>query len=166
MGTEVWAQIKGYEGLYWISNFGRVMRKKKILSNAVANGYYFVHLCKDGFVAKKYVHRLVAEAFVPNLDKKPEVNHIDGNKKNNNTDNLEWCTQQENVKHAYTILRRSLSGSCKKKIKTVCVDEQNRTKVFESINEASRQIGISLSKVYWAIKTKKRINGFLIETKE
>ena len=105
---EIWKDISGYEGLYQISNFGRVKslnynhtKKEKVLceKNHKSN-YVTVMLCKNGENKNKSIHILVASAFIPNPNNYPCVNHIDGNKKNNNVDNLEWCTHKQNVEHA------------------------------------------------------------------
>lgn len=102
---EEWKDIKGYEGLYQISNRGRVKslgnnktRKEKILSLKPGNnGYIRVYLCRKREKTKPFlVHRLVAQAFLPNPDNLPVVNHKDENKLNNNVENLEWCTYQYN----------------------------------------------------------------------
>lgn len=102
---EVWKDIKGYEGSYKVSNLGRIQSNKnnrpKILKFGYnAKGYDLVHLCKHGEKKSFKVHRLVLIAFDCNLDNKPQVNHIDGNKNNNNLFNLEWCTNKENIEHA------------------------------------------------------------------
>lgn len=109
MCNEIWRDIEGYEGLYQVSNLGRVkslekqcgvqIQKEKILKpGLVKGGYYRVGLTKNGIRKSKLVHRLVAETFIPiNLT----VNHKDGNKSNNTVDNLEWTTQKENNIHAY-----------------------------------------------------------------
>lgn len=70
------------------------------MSPEIASGYYRVIFSKNGIITKHIVHRLVATAFMPNLENKPQVNHIDGNKLNNHILNLEWATSSENVRHA------------------------------------------------------------------
>lgn len=97
---EIWKDIKGYEGLYQVSNFGRVkslISKGKILFMSTRSGYFIVNLCKKCKRVSKQVHRLVADAFINNPLNKNIVNHIDFDRKNNNVENLEWCTQKENV---------------------------------------------------------------------
>ena len=114
---EVWKDIEGYEGLYQVSTCGNIkslakprkngngrsyIQKEKLLKQSfTSTGYKKVELYKDGKRKSFKVHRLVAIAFIPNPDNKPEVNHIDGNKINNNIDNLEWVTSSENSIHAY-----------------------------------------------------------------
>lgn len=116
--TEIWMDIKGFEGYYQVSSHGRVksfdrvVRRKHttslvrgvILKTPKNNGGYCnVKLYRSGdktFVSKK-VHRLVADAFVENPNGKNVVNHIDGQKDNNHYSNLEWCTQKENMHHAF-----------------------------------------------------------------
>lgn len=100
---EIWKDVCGYENYYQISNYGQVKRKDSnyILKNQrKPNGYLYVSLYANKISSKKYIHRLVAEAFLSNDLKLAQVNHIDGNKKNNIVTNLEWCTQQENLLHA------------------------------------------------------------------
>lgn len=90
---------------YSISNTGRIMNsrgREKVLNDHSKDGYLQVDLYNSGIRETKRVHRLVAEAFIPNPDHKPDVNHIDGNKRNNSADNLEWVTKSENMLHAYS----------------------------------------------------------------
>lgn len=111
---ETWKPIKGYEGLYEISNLGRVkslpkfycnnstLHKERFLKPQNKKGYYQVALLKNGKPKWISVHRLVAEAFI---EKPPylQINHKDGNKLNNRADNLEWCTGRENINHSIKI---------------------------------------------------------------
>lgn len=109
---EVWKDIEGYEGIYQVSNTGRVRsldrlnsigqnRKGKILKEKVhTNGYHFVTLYKNKTRREKLIHRIVAETFLENKGNKRVVNHIDGVKTNNNVSNLEWATHKENSVHA------------------------------------------------------------------
>lgn len=115
MKEEIWKDIEGYEGLYQVSNLGRVKRmrfinkntnieKERIKSQKIRkDGYLEVALYKNGKGKYIQVHRLVAKSFIPNPKKLPQVNHIDGNKQNNKMDNLEWCDCQENMQHSYKI---------------------------------------------------------------
>lgn len=114
--NEIWKDVVGYEGLYQVSNLGRIKSLdryveypnyiKRINGRIMSQqdnskGYLMVNLSLNGFTKKLYVHRLLAEAFIPNLANKVEVNHIDLNKKNNIISNLEWCTKKENMRHAH-----------------------------------------------------------------
>ena len=104
---EVWTPIKDYD--YEVSSFGRVRNKvtKRILSIFDKNrmGYYRVILFKEHKRKRFFIHRLVAEAFIENCENKKQVNHKDGNKQNNNIENLEWTTSSENQLHSYYVLK-------------------------------------------------------------
>ena len=97
---EIWKDVKGYESLYQVSNLGRIRSIKngiKIKKQYERpNGYMQVCLCQNGKITTYKTHRLVAEAFIPNINNLPEVNHKDENKINNCVDNLEWCTSSYN----------------------------------------------------------------------
>lgn len=118
---EIWKDIKGYEGLYQVSTFGRVKsfcRRKRascpeeyILRHAVNNrGYHQVMLYKNGSKKKFLVHRLVAQAFIENKNNFPHINHIDENIENNSVENLEWCTAKYNNCYGTGKFRRMLSS--------------------------------------------------------
>jgi hypothetical protein len=113
--TEIWKPVKGYEGLYKVSNMGRIKSVERYMKNHSklqlvpekikspqdnGHGYLWVQLCKNSKCSYRYVHRLVAEAFIPNPDNKPQVNHLDYNKQNNCVDNLEWVTAKENNEYS------------------------------------------------------------------
>ena len=104
MIKEIWKDKKDYEGHYQVSNFGRVKSikfgKERILKPVTnSSGYLLVELYKNNIKKKYSVHRLVAEAFIPNPYNLPQVNHKDENKLNNNVDNLEWCTNEYNINY-------------------------------------------------------------------
>lgn len=105
--TEIWKEINGYPN-YQISNFGNVksLKNNKILKFSLEQ-YKRCSLYKEGKRKTFRVHRLVANAFIPNPNNYKTVNHIDGNKYNNCVDNLEWCTLSYNIKHSYDMLGRA-----------------------------------------------------------
>lgn len=167
---EIWKDIKGYEGLYQVSNKARVKGLRRVRVNnygsysvvdetilklRISNGYYSVGLCKDGIQVQFYVHRLVADAFIPNPDNLPVVNHKDENKLNNliwvdddgtvdyEKSNLEWCTQEYNINYGTRNKRvgnRNING--KKSIKVLQYDlNGNFIKEWPSAMEIQRQLG-------------------------
>lgn len=118
---EVWKPVKDYEGYYEISNYGRVKRlaipisyggkflvtfKERILKNVRGNknGHLYVRISKNNIQKNKWVHRLVAQAFIPNPKNLPQVNHINNIKDDNRVENLEWVTLVENVLHSFKVL--------------------------------------------------------------
>jgi hypothetical protein len=145
--TETWKPINGFSG-YEISNLGRVKSYKhdringRLLSICVnRNGYAYVVL-RDSECKKNYktIHQLVAHAFISNLDNKPQVNHIDGNKRNNHVSNLEWVTAQENTLHACIIGLRTDDF----KEKSVAQLDMNGVtlRVFNSLKEAAEHLNL------------------------
>ena len=157
---EIWKDIHEYEGYYQVSNKGNVRsldryvvannkggtkllkgRSMKLTQTKGrdGHGYMAVNLRKNGTSKVKLVHILVAEAFLPNLDKLPTVNHIDGDKTNNNVNNLEWCSYRDNNIHAlYNKLRQPRGREVVQK------DENGEiVNIYKSVTEASRQTGIS-----------------------
>lgn len=156
INAEIWKYIPGWEGVYQISNMGRVKSFKqtsngKILSLVNRNGDYFSVVLQG--VGKKRqsarVHRLVAEAFIPNPDNLPEVNHIDGNKQNNRVENLEWCSRSRNVIHSIEMHPEQLLGmiSYNKSIRPRCVAQISKKsgevlEVFPTAIAAYNKTGI------------------------
>ena len=142
---EIWRDIKGYEGLYKISSYGRVYShyKKDCLKPGNNRGYLYVNLYKKGKNNTCKIHRLVAEAFILNPNNYEEVNHKDENKQNNRVENLEWCDRKYNANYG-TINKRisenhKLSGRYKgsknpKSHKVICI---TTNKKFNTIKEAS-----------------------------
>lgn len=137
---EIWKEIKNNKE-YFVSNYGNIRHNNKILKGWIQNtGYRTVALHE-----KKYsVHRLVAQAFIPNPEDKPQVNHIDGNKLNNKANNLEWVTSKENVKHAWD---NGLStGSYGNKNRSKAIMQMNKDgeiiNFFVDSIEASKKVNI------------------------
>ena len=143
--TEIWHDIEGYEGLYQISNKGRVKSlyngSERILKpRDNGRGYLRVNLRKENTSKYIRVHRLVARAFIPNPDNLPEINHRDENKKNNCVENLEWCDRVYNVNYgtrneriSRKILQYSKSGEF--------------IREWQSAAEVERELNISHSNI-------------------
>lgn len=174
--NEIWKDIQGYEGFYRVSNTGNVksverfikhplygerIAYSRILKSAKNNrGYLCVSLWKDGKGISKTIHRLVLNAFIPNINNEPEINHIDGNKENNILTNLEWSSISNNRKHAYSnkfklppnekkVIQKSINGEI--------------IHIFNSLCEAERITGISkgeISKVCSRYRNRKIAKGF------
>lgn len=163
--NEIWKDVEGYEGLYQISNLGRVKRilfknnviekpKDKILKTYNnGTGYRKLSLYKNNIQKQFLIHRLVAKAFLSNLSKLDQVNHIDGNKENNRIDNLEWVSQSKNIIHSYKTNLRVANSKNKfgsnnpKAIKVKMIDYTTNEiiKTFDSIIDAAHYIGKSKS---------------------
>lgn len=162
---EIWRDIKGFEGLYQISTFGRVkslpkytysrgypqLRKEKILKPGYTgkNRCYATVILNDGKGYK--VHRLVAEAFIPNPNNLPCVNHKDENPLNNRVDNLEWCTNQYNVKYS----AKPLSAKHKRKIGDA---NRGKKRTFEQRQALSRSVKCRYNDINERIKTSNAIS--------
>lgn len=146
---EVWKDIEGWSG-YMVSNLGRVksmprlhVKKEKVLKQGKnRNGYPMVGLSSPHKKSKSFaVHRLVAKSFVPNPNNKPTVNHIDGNKKNNKAENLEWCTYQENSRHAFDTGLNKGRMILEDKVDLVISDYVNSDTI--TCEELGRKYGVS-----------------------
>ena len=135
---ENWKAVNGYEGLYEVSDKGRVkgLKRNRILKNIVDSlGYVRVSLCKENKPKAHKIHRLVAEHFLKPSEYKV-VNHIDGNKENNSVENLEWCNASQNRKHAC-----DTGLAAKEEGRLIMCNETK--KVYKGVMSAARHIGIS-----------------------
>ncbi len=142
---EEWRDVVGYEGLYQVSNLGRIKglkdrwgnyREKILKLEITSQGYCRINLNKKGKGKKYMVHRLVAQAFIPNPNNLPQVNHINEIKNDNRVENLEWCTSEYNVNYGSRTERASKSNS--KKVKCITTGE-----IFDSINIIKEKYNIS-----------------------
>lgn len=105
--NEEWRPVQGYEGIYEVSDAGRIRNVSgRVLKPQLQNGYYYIGLAKDGKVKRYRLHRLVALSFVPNPGSLPLINHKDECKTNNRAENLEWCTASYNLKYGDIKKRR------------------------------------------------------------
>ena len=147
---EEWKWIDGYEGEYQVSTKGNIKSFKKYKEGAILkpkkdgkDRYLMICLSNNGSQKYYLIHRLVAQAFIQNPNNKEEVNHIDGNKKNNNVENLEWVTHSENIRHAF---ENNLTDT---EIGVYIVDvfTGNIIKHTKSITLASDFTGISLETI-------------------
>lgn len=147
--TEIWKSVEGYEGLYEVSNFGRVKslgnektRKEKILKVGENGcGYMFVTLSKEGKIKPFLIHRLVAAAFLPNPEKLPQINHRDEDKTNNCVENLEWCTRDYNNNYGTRndrVAKALINGKTSKRV--IC---EETGEIFPSTMEVQRQLGFA-----------------------
>ena len=135
--NEIWENVKDYEGLYQVSNLGNVknIRTNKILKQSPHHrGHLRVGLSKNGKTKMYRVHRLVADAFIPNTNNYPVVNHINGNMKDNRVENLEWCTQK------YNCLQASKTSSLKEQA-VVGINKKDGTHIyFQNIHLAEEYL--------------------------
>ena len=157
---EIWKDVKNYEDKYQVSNLGRVKSKERFFNNNGGlqkvhekiltqhkqygkndNEYMFVNFSIKHKTINKLVHRLVAQAFLKDYDENLEVNHKDGNRSNNNINNLEMTTRSENQLHAYKVLSRKTNG----KLILQYDLEGNFIKEYENCCEASRKTNICRS---------------------
>lgn len=156
---ELWKWVVGYEGLYMVSNHGRVMSVPKTIvkSNGrrqtcngqmlkqalTTKGYPHIVLNKDGVGTSKPIHRLVAEAFIPNEMGLPSVNHIDENKLNNRVENLEWVSVEYN--NSYGTRNKRISGTLSKPVQMI--SDGAVVEEFSSTVEAKKKTGAQTSHI-------------------
>ena len=163
---EIWKNIKNHEGRYQVSNRGRVKSLRFNGSDVPTilkpqkspKGYFIVNIGGK----QKSIHRLVAEMFIDNPKELSQVNHIDGDKSNNNVENLEWCTPSENLKHAYKSgLKVATSSHLKKPIDQFLPDMTYLT-TWESTKAIERALGVHHSNISACCKGKlKTCRGYI-----
>lgn len=177
--NEVWRPVKGYEGLYEVSNKGNVRsldryvtngkgycllkgKPKKVYPNS--KGYLITNLSKNNKVKQHYLHRLVADAFIPNPNDLPCIDHINTVKDDNKVENLKWCSCKENMNNPLT--KEHLT--CRNTKPVYYIDEQGKKISFKSIGEAERRIGCSHSTIAIALKENRPAYGlqFYFETEK
>lgn len=172
-----WRDILGYEGLYQVSDDGRVRSIERQGNakpgirrvSADAYGYMNCNLFKDKRYKRVKIHRLVAEAFIPNPENKPQVNHINGNKADNRVQNLEWVTDRENKKHAHN---NGYYDKCAKRLCRLTIVtnlETGERYVCESRTEAGKIAGIGYSYVSDLVRKrhgKNTAKGYMFEKGE
>ena len=152
--NEIWRDIKDYEGLYQVSNLGKIKSLKRQGTNGgilkavkTKNGYLHIELSKNKKLRTFSVHRLVTEAFIENTENKPQVNHKDGDKTNNCVSNLEWCTAQYNIDYSNS-----------KRVNQY--DKQgNFIKTWKSMKEAERELNICNSNISRCCNGKAKTTG-------
>ena len=157
---EIWKDVVGFEGMYQVSESGKIYSTPRtdrmgrpqggtIVTPKTNNrGYWQIRLNKDGITHYRLLHRVVAEAFIPNNRNFPQVNHIDENKSNNHFENLEWCTNLYNRHHGTGIKRMAKNHDYKKlaringKRVQQCKIDGSVVAIFYSVLEAQRQTGV------------------------
>lgn len=146
--------IQGYEGLYAVTEDGRVWsyRSKKFLKPGVVRGYLQITLSKNGVKTQCCIHRLVATAYIPNPENKPQVNHKDENKLNNCVDNLEWMTNKENTNYG---TRNERIGKAQGKL-VRCIETGV---IYYSTREAGRQTGLNQSHISKVCRGERKTTG-------
>lgn len=159
-----WKEIKGYEGLYLISDTGDIVGLKRGIQHpsTTKDGYLRTALCKNGIMKSFYVHRLVADNFIDNPQNLPAVNHKDENKKNNAVDNLEWCEIDYNNVYGTRVARAAKSRTGKRMVSIIQRDADGTfIKKWDGIVCACVALGIQKSSIQKCMKgTQKLAGGF------
>lgn len=167
VNQEVWRDVVGYEGVYLVSNQGRVKRVKDannqykgghILKSNIHRGYHHVQLHRNGVAKNKRVHRLVASAFIPNKENKPHVNHKNGVRGDNRKSNLEWCTPSENELHKYRVLGYQSHSKKLTDADVVKIREMYNTYEY-TMKDLGDMFGVTPSCIYHVVSLRKGSKG-------
>lgn len=154
---EIWKDIPNYEGLYQVSNLGRIKNNKKIRKLTLRkDGYLHIPLRKNGINKFYLVHQIVAKTFIDNPKKYKEINHIDENKANNKVENLEWCSRSYNINYGSANYNRSLTEG--KKINQYTKDGIF-IKQWDTIKGASNSLNIKLPHIIRVLKGRRKSTG-------
>ena len=157
MEQEIWVSVKGFEGRYEVSNYGRIKilnsryrRHSDIVFTRIVRGYETVGLTYNGKSKHTMVHRLIAQAFIPNPENKPCVNHINGIKTDNRIENLEWVTYSENTKHA--VNTGLLKGPCGEKNGGTILSNEQAIEIYNS-TDTSASLSLKYGVTKWVINS-------------
>lgn len=175
---EIWKDIEGYDGYYKVSSFGRIWSSGKFADGRIYKakilvlrcdkfGYFYVNLYKDGHSKTMKVHRLVANAFIPNPENKPCIDHINTNKKDNRVENLRWVTYKENANNVLTRKHLSDAGKINKnnkeiRLKMSAIMKQNIEKVMAKVRVSVLQLtkeGVIVAEHNSTVEAARSVNG-------
>lgn len=173
----IWKDVVGYEGIYQVSTDGKIKKNKVtykrktdgalitlpsiIMKTRVLRGYETVGLTKNGKQKTKPVHRIIAEAFIPNPENKEEVNHLDGDKLNNKLSNLEWVTKSENSLHAFKLgLRKTTDGGTSRKVAQICPHTNDVLATYPSLRNLDKNTTYLRKEVSIACRKHKLYRGY------
>lgn len=164
---EAWRPVVGYEGLYEVSNLCRLRRIKIIEPTKKKHGYMQVSLVNKNGVRKSFrLHRIVAAAFVPNPEGKPQVNHIDENPENNRAVNLEWATAEENTNYGSRTARAAAKNGSKTPVLQIDPVTLKVLAEYPGQSAAAKETGIAVSCINACLRGKqKHAGGYLWEYK-
>lgn len=173
--VEEWRDIKGYEGKYQVSNTGKVRslnynhtpnKIKELSQKTDKYGYKTIQLHDNGLRKHITVHRLVANEFIANSDNKPQVNHIDANKENNNINNLEWATNKENITHGRNkgLFVNLQLASVSRRVPVVCINKSSGLIIeCESLTDAGNKLGTTASQISEVVHGhRKSVHGYCV----
>lgn len=174
MEEEIWKPVVGYEWLYEVSNLGNVLSKKTNILRKITvkeNWYLYIGLSNKWKIKYCHLHRIIAKAFIPNPENKPQINHKNWIKNDNRVENLEWCTWSENINHAYKLWLMYITENnyfIKNNPSVLGENNHNSKKIYQydlkwnfikqwgSLSNAGRELSISIWSISKASKWKRK----------